>query len=195
MIIPNPDAIQVQPVPYALLSSFGPQDAGVTPSQSGKIEVHRNPQSETCGPHLKTILFKYCKYKIWRCRQKCPTYFLCRIDAAKQIQLGDMFKAIGCEYPAVFFIRKKVEKIMKRPTSKKIRNATQIFWTEFRCVFCPTPNHLGTLTHTRQKRCNEQWPFKAAKDTSKAACPAPQTSPMMTNVLLVQFETLIYMSM
>ena len=67
---------------------------------------------------------------------------------------------------------------MKKPTSQKTV-ATQIFWSEFRKVFYPVPKQLGTLTHARQKRCNEQWPCKAAKDTSKAACPAPQTSQLM----------------
>ncbi len=90
-----------------------------------------------------------------------------------------MFKAIGCECSVPFYQPKKSsEKIMKKPTSQKTV-ATQIFWSEFRKVFYPVPKQLGTLTHARQKRCNEQWPCKAAKDTSKAACPAPQTSQLM----------------
>ena len=82
-----------------------------------------------------------------------------------QIPPGGMFKAIGCESPhCFFFIRKKSgENHEKTRPPKQHDVATQIFWSEFRCVFTkpqitlelsPTPARNAAMSsgHARQQR-------------------------------------------
>jgi len=90
---------------------------------------------------------------------------LSHLESPMQIPPGVMFKAIGCEMPPlVFFPKKKVEKIMEKTRPPKQHDlATQIFWSEFRCVFTqpqitlelsPTPARNAAMSsgHARQQR-------------------------------------------
>ena len=104
-----------------------------------------------------------------------------------QIPLGGMFKAIGCESPHCFFYpQKKVEKIMKKPD---LQNNTTLRLRSFGLnfdVFLPNPKSpWNSHPHPPETL---QWAVAIAQGRQRIHprqhVRHPQTSQMMTNVLL-----------